>query len=251
MRTHAFRHYTVAFCILLCLAAAPASALPKLQLYSPGAEYVDESWLTYDNPYTLMVVGWDNRASVITDLNLVISLPEDYNGQTYDAGLVEWVRVRGVPGDTALSTDNNPGNRTGVDVRLLPGDLQFGSPDYPGNGAFPPHDVYPCSFWQIVLPDLQLDSAAEDVYDFTQDFDPDDPGDAEHTGDIQYYEISYVPYDPEVLIHIDAFGLAGGRYWVAPFSHDADAGYTPEPATMGLLLAGLAGLGFVKRRRSS
>lgn len=238
-----------------CLGAQPASAFPVLQLYAENSHYVGESWLTYDNPYTLQVVGTRQNpfANEITEVNLIISLPPLYNGKTYaNADLIEWVTIQGVEGNSSLSTDNNPANHTGLSMSLAPGDSYWheGNPDYPGPGVFPPHGVFPCPFWQVPLPDLQVGSAGEDVYDFGEEFDPADPGDTK-AGDIQYYEIEYSPYHPEVLLHVDVYGATDwpSKYWFAPFSHDADAAHTPEPATLGLLLAGLAGLAFVKKRR--
>jgi hypothetical protein len=233
-----------------CLGAQTAHALPKLQLYSANSQYVYESWLTFDNPYTLQVVGWHNSADVITDVNLIISLPTDYNGNTYGGsdlfGEDDGIHIEGEGIDVWL----RPAESTASGDPLGVGDYSYGDgiPEYPGGGGFPPHDVYPCPYWKIRLPDLLVGTAQETVHNYTEGFDPDDPGD-EHTGDIQYYQITYQPYHPEVLVHADVYGVAGNKYWIAPFSHDADAAYAPEPATLGLLLAGLAGLAFVKKRR--
>ncbi|MDP6343372.1 MAG: hypothetical protein QF491_07555, partial [Alphaproteobacteria bacterium] len=104
-------------------------------------------------------------------------------------------------------------------------------------------------------------TAGQDIWDYDDDYDPNDPGDPAGTGDIQNYNVEYTDF---VWLHVDLSGIAvdndGHRthYWarVAPYSHDADAhggGSGDEPQTVaepgGLPLFGLALWLFLLARR--
>jgi len=239
---------TAAFISLLI--GVPVFAVPSLQLYIPGATYYEtnplfpdseDSWVTFDNPFELQVAGATSPAYVriLTDVKLHIALLEN-----------EYILYQSLttPFLTIQDIEPNP-NEVFPTVELYVGDFSLvpGKPD-----GVAPHGIYPTYYASIDLPDLLVDSALETVYDYNEDFDPDNPElSGSDSGDIQYYRISY---DRRfTFIHFDATGTVRNRhikFVFAPYSHDADT-IIPEPITLFLFgtgLLGLAGLGRVRKR---
>jgi hypothetical protein len=142
-------------------------------------------------------------------------------------------------------------------LTLTEADLVWGRPSAMDvfTGNLPWHGVYPAWYWTISLPFfLDVDDNGETAYSFAAGYDPAHPAalGVDYFGDIQYYSISYGPYMPEIVLHADLTGYAHdgwSRWKFAPFSHDADAVYTPEPATLSLLAAGTALAALMARRR--
>lgn len=64
------------------MAPGNSLAIPTLQLYIEGAEYNfdTESWMSYDNPFNLQVIGATSPENVetLTNLQLHISVPDDW-----------------------------------------------------------------------------------------------------------------------------------------------------------------------------
>lgn len=255
MHRRFWKQVTIAFLPLLGFVATPAFAVPTLQLYVEGGTYydhatisdgtnsvhVDDSWLTTDNPFTLDVVGANQPDQVmdIQNVRLIVSVPSQF----YDSA-----------GTVSISGE-------GLNVTLTDSDFTNGSPDpFNGDKNFPTHGMFPSYYSTVNLPDLMVDTAGEAVYDYNEDFDPDNlPASSPDTGDIQRYQIAYadLPY-----LHFDlvgtAFGenrFADGVNKIAPFSHDAEASGSPpapvpEPATLLLFGAGITGLtGSLRKRR--
>jgi len=239
----------------------PVRGVPSLQLYSPGAEYNEdtEAWLTYDDPFTLTVAGAKSPAGVhrVENVQLWISLPQVYQDSNFSQN----------GGDVSVTVRELSSSGNVVEtLNLGQDDLKNGLPGMGPNETHtvPPHGAYPTDYWKLDLDNLEVASAGETVYNYDAQFDPQNPGEG-HSGDLQHYEIEYTPYDPEVLLHIDLGGHLvdeGGQsipsqpssYRFAPFSHDADAAYTPEPATLtlfSLLLCGAVGTVLWRARKRS
>ena len=239
-----------------------ASAVPTLQLYGPGSTYdtTTESWLTYDNPSELWVVGAQSPSKLIRvdQPTLLIAVPDD----CWDPFVSLTLKTI-----TDHPLDNNPLALSEIVLtkdNLTSGDAAGSPEDFGlyGGKKFPPHDVYPARFWAVDLssflyPDsmpsfLDVAGAGETVADYN-------PGASGSTaGDIQYYEISYEPYGGDLKFSVDLIGYAGKWEWVkAPFSHNLEAESPepvvpiPEPSVMTLLVMGTTALSLrvVRRKR--
>jgi hypothetical protein len=209
--------------------AGDAQAVPTLQLYSEEAFYQPstESWMTYENPFTLQVLGADQPDAVdyIGDVMLHLAVPEMY-----------WTGT----GSIGISGE-------GINTTIAGSDFAWGIPPEL-NGS--KHGVYEAYYSSVLLPDLMVSDAGETIYDYVAGALGEDVG--QDTGDIQNYLVSYSDF---FLISLD---LTGTVHYTdgtsslerAPFSHNADAAHAPEPGTFLLLGAGLAGLASYRAVRS-
>jgi len=256
---------------LLLLICNVALGVPSLQLYSPGATYDDssESWLTYDNPFELWVVGARTPELIhwIDQLSLFVSIPDQY----WDDSLSPSLTIRTIASaDPLAAEDKNPLADWTVTFDLE--DMDYGTPTFGDGTSMPQHGEYPAHYWTIGLSDyyyltpqlryqdfdgpatLYTDNLGEVAYDFNSDFDPSDPlGGADAFGDLQYYEISYPPFAGDYALNIDIIGYAHNtweRWRFAAFSHDVSAS-TPEPASIALLCVALASLAFKRTGRAN
>ena len=246
---------------VLAVCSRAALAVPTLQLYSPDATYdpVSESWVTTSDPFELWVVGarTPDLIHTIDELQLHIALL-GFDESWDPASLNPTMTISAIVSSGGFP-DKNPLIPPAWSLELDEDDLDWGRPWVMDlfTGNLPWHGVYPAWYWTITLPAaLDVDDSGETAYNFTGDYDPLNPSASgvDYFGDIQYYSISYGPYSSEVDLHleIDLTGHAHNgwsRWRFAPFSHNAEAVYTPEPATLSLLAAGAALAALMARRR--
>lgn len=216
-------------CLLL---AAPALALPALQLYIPDAVYDTslESWVIDTDTFELWVVGDVGAKGTIYNVDLVAS-------------------VYGSSGSVTITPS----------IPIDP------SPelDRPGYNGIVGHEEFENADGHIFWTLGDMTDATTPI----ENYSPDGAGDSS-SGTIFKYMVHVTGYD---AVHFDAFdhyftGAGQGsraamkpHYVFAPFSHDASGGGEeppppppppiPEPGTMALLGTGLAAaLGYRKRK---
>ncbi len=242
---------------------ATAEAVPTLQLYIEGSQYdaASESWVTEENPFDLLVLGAISPKTIksITELTLLVALPQAKTEPLGDISVT--ITADTTRGAYKKHVDKSAFYEDGT-VTLTTDELLEGDPGgeggFYGGKNYAPHGIYPTHFWAVPLPDLDVAGEWEDIYNYNEKYDPDDPGASSDSGDIQYYTIHYHhDFGQDFIgdaLYFDVVGLAineDKNYWrSAPFSHNARAVVVPEPATALLLLGGLAGLIAYKRRQN-
>jgi hypothetical protein len=208
--------------------AAPAHAIPPLQLYSPDAVYDTnlDSWIITDDTFELWVVGNVGSTGTIYDVDLAASFYGSSGSMTL----------------TSISPTATP------TIDLTPEDAG-------GYDNITHHAEYAGAtshqFWSLG----DLSNTNSTIYDYTGETG------GTGTGTILKYMVHVSGYE---AVHFDAFdhyytggngnGAGAGfttHYVFAPFSHDATAGEppvdAPEPGGIWLLGAGL--VGFIASRR--
>lgn len=239
---HLRRLSVLALAVVVVLLIAPTSlwAVPKLQLYIPGATYDTdtETWVYPGLEYELWAIGAANEEGVtIEEVKLAAAVKSDQTGS---------ITITPLEGTTSLLSgtfdeeDKDFFNENGIPVK--------------GDGKeLPRHGIYPSDFYEFPLGDFVLTETG--IPDFTQGYDPQNPVPTNNYGLIQKFYVTVTGgYD---WVHFDLYDHIEGENnaLFAPFSHDADAedgGGTnpiPEPATMLLVGFGIAGLGGTFRKR--
>lgn len=237
---------------LFLAAAAPAHAVPVLQLYVEGAVYDSEheSWVfdaVAGAPIRLWVIGntkGPGGKGTIVDVRLSIVYPDPVPG---DGGA-------SVSFTLTPSTTGGFGGFTDPSAPPVPTFLQAvedgSAPTLHDGTSLAPHGVYvEGNEWQeFLLGDFDL--ADSPVADFIDSFPgPDFP----QSGQINVYELTFSGDIDD--LHFDAYDhvVAGvhARAVFAPFSHDAGTGINhgrvPEPGMLVLLGTGLLLLGLRRR----
>ena len=243
--------------LLLILVPTLSLAVPNLQIYIPGATYVNETWVINSYDYKLWVIGANLP---IYDVKFAAAVPYDGNGSNGSNGSIDvtWVQ----------------GERTGDPTDTLDEDTDYftkgpATPTMGDGTELPPHGVFPTSYYEYFIGDFCFGMTKDNKEDYetVYDYVPPDPEDEyeEMTdeygnpaygwgyGEIKKFDISVsVPgYTWVDIVAYDHYIQANEKIHCifTPFSHDG-ASAIPEPATMLLLGSGLIGLGWIGRKKA-
>lgn len=232
--------------------AAPAMAIPTLQVYIEGASYEAESetWLTSNGDFTLWVVGSFNVGESILDVRLsaayahgdmgtIVFTPTAANNATF--GTTD-TNEGFVPSLQYVADGTAPVDLDGDgDIDVTP--VQSDGTNLPNHGAFGSGTDW--KQWQ--LGDM-LNATETYIADFQAPFAPGDPM-SSHQGQILAYNVSVSGFSAGITFdafnHVEPARMSGSVF--APFSHNA--GVIPEPTSMTLLGLGLTGWAIAFRRR--
>jgi hypothetical protein len=226
-------------CILILLAAlliAPSAfAVPSLQLFIDGATYDwgSQTWVVTGGSFDLYVVSANqSKDDVVVSLALMsgddpTALDVTFGGDNIDDS--DWLFGY-------APIDNAPG-------------------DWDGGEDLPPHGIFPTWYTEMHTGAYDLSQSVGDVQpDGDGDFWNPATGDGQAHADGQIKMFHVEAAGVYTYVHFDAYTLNpdGTIDQFAPFSHDAQTNYAPEPGTAALLGMGLLGMGAfnMKRKKS-
>jgi hypothetical protein len=219
------------------LFAAPAMALPALQLYIDGGTYDSstETWvLSEAGSFSLWVIGDVEGTEGIYDVKLSAAVSSSESGTISLSSTTTSVVTDPSTPSAPVATSNFPSADGAVPVM--------------GDGsALPTHGIYGAgtTFYEWAIGDFTLMDSP--IGDFINTF----PSSFPNMGQINVYDVTVSGY---TAVHFDAYdhvylNANHVKYVNAPFSHDGEVSPIPEPETYAMLLAGLGLMGFVARRR--
>lgn len=274
MIKRAYKYLALITLVVLSLGTS-AWAIPNLQIYIPGAEYVVETdadgntwetWVINSLNYELWVIGANYD---IFDVKFAAAVPTDQDGTievTWRKGELHdrWIDAGGVvqygdvlKGPTLTETLTEDGTyitfKDGTPTVSFTG---YGTPILgDGEKSLPPHGVFPTSYYEYWIGNFSADK--EKVYNYVPDPDEEpslwdeygNPAYGSGYGEVKKFWISVSGYTWVDMVAYDHIFESDEktRCCFTPFSHDGAA--TPEPATMLLVGTGLIGLGWTARRK--
>ncbi|HHT9124506.1 MAG TPA: choice-of-anchor N protein [Candidatus Brocadiia bacterium] len=199
-----------------------ASAVPDLQLYTPGGTYdtVSDTWVytfTPGNPFTLQVISANHN-----------------HPQPGDTGVFVSVALTGF-GEFDTLPAGNIINFAGTDYTASA--FTWGKPD-----DFPDHGIFDAHYLQVNV------GSFSNVPGSVCNTEPGFEGDCTWYGEAKNFSVTMYG---STAVHFDAYTLDHDGDWEekAPLSHDAEGTPVPEPTTIALLSMGIVSLLGYKGRK--
>lgn len=238
------------------LLATSAWAIPALQIYIPGADYIDETWVITSYDYDLYVVGAPKKEDgYVYDVKIALAVPLGEEGSitiTWETPNLPDYGSTDVDGDYQLTLSESDGmdydayRESYMNQDPDPSTYGWAENSTPlmGDGSpLPSHGVFPTDFYEYFVGDLGRN---ETIYNYI----PGDEWMDEAPGQTKIFHVSVQGYTWVDIVAYDHVILSENkaRYVFSPFSHDG-ASTVPEPATMLLLGTGMIGLALGRYRR--
>lgn len=244
-----FYRYLVLITLVILSLTTSAWAVPNLQIYIPGAEYVvgtddegntTETWVINSYNYELWVIGANLP---IYDVKLALAVSTNENG--------------------TIVIDSETLDET-YDHFFDNGIPTMGD----GITKLPSHGVFPTSYYEYFIGDfcIGMNKDNKELYEKVYNYVPDpdevpslwdeygNPAYGWGYGEVKKFKISVESVEGYNWVDIVAYdhiykSNEKTRCCFTPFSHDGGWSPIPEPATMFLVGTGLISLGWVARRK--
>jgi hypothetical protein len=234
MKLRSSRKLLLAFAIV-ALWAAPALAIPEIQLYVEGASFdaSTQTWVTNSDNFKLWVIGNVGAKGTIFDIHIAAAyLTGEVGTITLTSTTTSLLADGSTPQDPTVNASVGADGTTPV--------MDDGS-DLPSHGTYGAGT----SFKQFDLGDFTLTDSPVGDFSGALPF----PNTFPSSGQINAYDVSITGYS---MVHFDAFNHIAAKNQVmslkAPFSHDANTTAVPEPASLLLLGLGIGGSALLRKR---